>query len=198
MSKLQEAIAKYSLGAGCGVEISYGEMQRVERVKIEFSGPAAHIPSLKNAKVIGGKVPYTNPQVTARLKVMDYLYLKAITQAKVTALPSFGTAEVVVVVVCARRKVAFDTDNCLSTVRDWMEPREKKGGRGKARGWGIGLVDNDRQVKGFVFYDKDLGLNLQRSVIVIQRWDECKAKIASFISELTFDIVGAGTNQIVN
>lgn len=193
----QELFRKYLEGAGCGIEV-FHDGKALTRIKIEFTGQAAHIPSLKNSKVIGNYVPFTNPKVMARLKVMDFVYFKALSHLGIRHLPSFGLQPVMMVLVCAKRKVAFDTDNCLTTVRDWLEPRSKLGGRGKHRGWGVGLVENDRQIRGFVFQDKDLGFKLDRSLLVVQRWTDCADKVSAFVNELAFDIMGAGACKLVN
>ena len=124
--------------------------------------------------------------------------MKAVQKSGLPALPTFGKEEVIAILICAKRKVRFDTDNCLSTIRDWMEPRLKKGGRGKPRGWGVGLVENDSQIKGFVFQDKDLGFSLDTSLLIVQRWDLCSEKVSRFVKEITYDLLGVGMSKTIN
>lgn len=202
MSKLRDALLKYSSGAGCSVEIlvrsvpGEGDRKRLERVKLEFSGPIAHIPSLKNSKLPGRN--FINPTTAARLKVMDYTYKQSIEKTGLRIPISFGNDDVALVVVCASRKVSFDTDNCLATIRDWLEPPIKKVGKGKGRGWGVGLVNNDRQVKGLALYDKDLGMKLDKSIIILQRYDKTRDKLIDFVHDAFFDISEGIEKWVVN
>lgn len=195
MSKLKDLLLKYSSGAGCAVEILL-RSGKVDRLRLELSGPIAHIPSLKNSKMPGKN--FTNPDVMARLKVMDYVYKESISKTGVHFPVSFGGEDVALIVVCARRKVAFDTDNCLATVRDWLEPSSKTVGKGRARGWGVGVVNNDRQIKGLALYDKDLGLKLEKSIIVVQRFDKTQDKLTEFVHNVFFDITEDTERWVVN
>ena len=195
MSKLKEYLLKYSSGAGCSIEVCVKE-RRLERVKLELMGPIAHIPSLKNSKVPGAN--FINPETMARIKVMDYVYKQTAAKLGITFPLTFGREDVSIVVVCAKRKVAFDTDNCLATVRDWLEPASKMVGKGRARGWGVGLVDNDRQIKGLALYDKDIGLKLDKSIVVVQRFDSTRDRLSEFVHSVFFDISEDIDKWVVN
>lgn len=195
MSKLKDSLLKYSSGAGCSVEILL-RGGRIDRLRLEFTGPIAHIPSLKNSKIPGRN--FINPDVMARLKVMDYVYKTSIAKTGVNFPVTFESEDVALIVVCARRKVSFDTDNCLATIRDWLEPPTKTVGKGRARGWGVGLIKNDKQVKGLALYDKDLGLNLDKSIIVIQRFDRTRDRLTEFVHNVFFDITEETERWVVN
>jgi hypothetical protein len=195
MSKLKESLVKYSTGAGCAVEILLKGRQ-IQRIKLELSGPIAHIPSLKNSKLPGRN--FINPDTLARLRVMDYVYKQGIMKTGLNVPVTFGKDEVALIVVCAKRKVSFDTDNCLATVRDWLEPSTKPVGKAKSRGWGIGIVDNDRQIRGMALYDKDIGLTLDKSIIVIQRFDKTRDRLTDFVHDVFFDISEEVDRWVVN
>lgn len=177
-SAMKLELAKWSVGSQIGVQIHLSDDQP-QRMVIELAGPIANIPSLKNSKLPGKN--FLNRSVLARLKVMDACYKLSLQRAKAPANISFGKEPVTVLVVCGRRKVAFDTDNCFATVRDWMEHPIKKVGKGKNRGWGVGLVENDRQIKGMAVYCKDIGLEMSNSLIVIQRHALKEVEFQNFI-----------------
>lgn len=195
MSKLKEYLLKYSSGSGCSIEL-FVKKQKIERVKLEFSGPIAHIPSLKNSKMPGKN--FTNVETMARLKVMDYVYKQSVAKSGIHFPVNFGKDDVALILICAKRKVAFDTDNCLATIRDWLEPPTKKVGKGRTRGWGVGLVDNDRQIKGIAIYDRDIGLTLDKSIVVIQRYDRTKDRMTDFVHDVFFDISEDVERWVVN
>jgi hypothetical protein len=161
----------------------------LKSLKMEIHGKAAQIPSLKNRKRHGGKVPFLDPAIKYRIRVLDYLYNKTLSQHDIPPF-SWGTQKVVLIVICARRKVSFDADNVLTTVRDWLEPSVKKFGKGagKSRGWGIGLVDNDKYITGLVFTDRDLGLNLDHTLIFMRPWSDVHSDIFSFLNKEFFGI----------
>ena len=195
MTKLSDYLSKYMYGSACAVELSirHGGLRRV---KIEFSGPAANIPSLKNSKIPGKN--FVNPSTMARIRLMDYLYENSLKKCQIPAPITFGQLPVALMLICAKRKVHFDTDNCLATVRDWLEPKTKKVGKGKQRGWGIGIVENDRQIRGFAVYDKDLGLDLKKSILIIQPYDGAKERLAEFVQSVFFDISDGDIKYLVN
>jgi hypothetical protein len=187
MSKLKAEIAKYQLNSRCHIVFFVDKDRSLTRMRMDFRGPVANIPSLKNAKLPGKN--FLAPSVIARLKVMDACFATALEMSGFKGLLSFGKKDVALVLVCGKRRVAFDTDNCLATVRDWLEPRTKKVGKAKQRGWGIGLVENDRQIRGLAVYDKDLGIRLEKSVLVVQQFDTGKQSLAQVIDGVFKEIV---------
>lgn len=196
VSKLKQEIAKWAQGSeiGIGAQMLEGKAQRVV---IELRGPIANIPSLKNSKLPGKN--FLNLSVLSRLKVMDACFKQTIAEMGNPDI-SFGADEVTCLVVCAKRKVSFDTDNVLATVRDWLEYPVKKVGKGRDRGWGIGLVDNDRQIKGLAVYCKDLGVIMEQSLIIIQRYALKKLEFQQFLETYFMEGVGAsilGSQQSV-
>ena len=166
---------------------SYNQTGTLSGLRMEIHGKAAQIPSLKNRKRHGGRVPFLDPAIKYRIRVLDYLYKKALEENRIDSL-SWGDTKVALIVICAKRKVAFDADNVLTTVRDWLEPPIKKygKGKGKSRGWGIGLVDNDKTITGLVFTGADLGLKLDSTLIFMRPWAEVQDDIFGYLNKEFF------------
>lgn len=137
----KELIAKYMASSTCSVKTWDGG---AKGITIRFYGAMANIPSLKNQRLPGKN--FTNPDVKARIAVMDLLFKQSCSSA-----PNYGKSDVFVAMVCANRPRSFDLIGCMETVQDWLEPSTKKvGKKARSRGWGIGLIDNDSQVTPFV------------------------------------------------
>jgi hypothetical protein len=112
---------------------------RCKRLHIKIMGKAAAVPSLKNAKIKGTNI--VNPRVRARLQVMTDLYN---TVAK--DVYHFGDTELFALILCSYRGRSFDEDNAMTTIKDWLESPLI---RGKNRGWGVGLTENDKYVNAY-------------------------------------------------
>ena len=138
-------------------------------VELRLSGPIADIPSLKNSKIPGTN--FLNPATLSKLKALDYAW--AVTPNR-HWFRGFGDRKVFVGVVFRNRSRAFDTDNAFATVRDWLEPRSKKVGRGSARAWGIGLIENDSQVVGFGVKADELEIETRQTSIIVADWERFK------------------------
>lgn len=110
-----------------------------EFLHIKFKGLLAHIPALKNQKVHNTNI--LRPDTKAHFALMTDLFH----QACKFKVPQYDPKiPVFCLVLCAYRKNAFDEDNVATSVRDWLEPKFI---RKKNRGWGAGIVPNDRMVK---------------------------------------------------
>lgn len=108
-------------------------------IHIRFKGSVAAIPSLKNQKIQGTNI--LRGEAKASLSLMTNLFNKATNYSP----PAWG-GEVFMLVLCAYRKNTFDEDNVMTTVKDWLEPQII---RRKDRGWGVGVVKNDRNIIGY-------------------------------------------------
>ena len=106
-------------------------------INIFLTGDIAHIPSLKNQKIQGTNI--LRPAPRAKLVAMTKLY-------EVKSPKICFDEPIHVFISCAYRPNRFDTDNVLTTVKDWLEPRFI---RQKDRGWGVGIVPNDYHVNGY-------------------------------------------------
>lgn len=122
----------------------------IESLRVSFGGSLADIPSLKNQKI-----PNTNilrPRAKAFLAAMTETYRRATKDCGFSFDPEKYVAGWMEL---SKRKVSFDEDNPCSTVKDWLEPQLIRGGD---RGWGAGIVRNDRKVLLFPI-KKGLGLD---------------------------------------
>ena len=151
-----------------------------ELMMIELSGPIARIPSLKNAnRSSATSRSFMATDVKARLRVMDDLYREKMGQLQV----SFGEIPVWVLLITGERSRAFDEDNCMACVRDWLEPSEiEKGGSRKSRGWGIGLVKNDSQVRGFAIPSSETGLPSPHTTIILRPFEAMRKSVEEFVT----------------
>ena len=135
---------------------------RLSSVRIEFQGEIARIPSLKNSKIPGKN--FINPDTLHRLKAMDALFWRAYSSEKRL---TFGSDQVVGLLVCSKRATRFDLDNCAASVKDWLEPATKR-----ARGWGVGLIDDDSQLTIFPVHAHQVGKNPSASTLILMRWED--------------------------
>lgn len=133
-------------------------------VRIEFHGELSRIPSLKNSKLPGRN--FVNPDTLQRLKAMETLYLNATAIHKGQRL-SFGDANVLGLLVCPKRKVRYDVDNCAASIKDWCEPSNKR-----RRGWGVGLINDDSALHLMAVRGDLIGLHYGFSLLVLRRWDD--------------------------
>lgn len=119
------------------VEVDSGGM--IDLIHIKLKGPIAAVPSLKNKKMKNTNI--LSADAKAKLDILSRVFEKSVN----FKIPKMS-GEVFVLVVCGYRKNAFDKDNVMTTVCDWLEPNYI---RKKYRGWGVGVIENDRDVTGF-------------------------------------------------
>jgi hypothetical protein len=146
-------------------------------IRVEFHGELARIPSLKNSKLPGRN--FVNPDVLQRLKAMETLYHHGAEIYKKKGL-AFGDREVVGVLVCPKRKVRFDLDNCAASIKDWCEPPTKR-----MRGWGVGLVNDDSRLNVLAVRAEHVGLEINYSLLVLRRWSDVSRSFRQWFSAFT-------------
>ncbi len=152
-----------------------------EQIQIELYGELARIPSLKNSKIPGKN--FTNPDVTARIKAMDFWFTEAMKRAGISWI-RFGDEQLAVIVICAKRSRSFDPIGCAETICDWLEPASKPVGRqGKGRGWGVGLTNNDRFITPIAIHSHQTGLELSHSVVIVRPWRGVREQFLNFITQ---------------
>lgn len=159
--------AKYVENSRVDVVFS-GFVEDPTQVHIEFHGELARIPSLKNSR--HPKFPGVNPDVQARLDAMTQLY-HAETRGGGPSWPP-GT-KVAGILLCADRSRSFDVDNCATTIKDWLEPHSKIVGtkNKRARGWGAGVVDDDKHVRILPFLQSDIvGAPREHTTLILKPW----------------------------
>lgn len=160
----------------CKVDLREHE-GRLVSASIQFTGLAANIPSMKNSKIPGRN--FINNDYKCHLQAMDRLYAEAAGDSSL----NFGEQDVSMMVLFACRSRSFDTDNATTTLKDWLEPRTKKvGKRFKVdRGWGIGLVQDDKRVYPYAVHARMLFLDSSTTRILLCPFDKVKAKATQFI-----------------
>lgn len=155
------------------------------KLVIVVSGKLASFPAIKNSKHIlpNGRV-VINSDYQARLKALDKLFFEKSFQKNC----SFGTTPVWCSVVCGKRNVRFDADNCFSSMTDWLEPNFKiVNNKKNQRGWGVGVVEDDSQVSGICIKGVSLGLSTSDSIISVSRWVDVNIKVLDFMSSTVED-----------
>jgi len=150
---------------------------------IAFRGPVAATPCFKNNRVKGIWLP---ANVTARLKIMDTLFEEwVLTRSN---RPSFEDEQLFMVCRFAskgtRRGTNFDSDNALSTIKDWLEPNIKNG---RNRGWGVGLTENDRLIRGYSETKDKTEDTAHITEIAIHRYGEVQHYASNFIKNIIDD-----------
>lgn len=155
---------------------------RLISLSIQFEGDAARIPNLKSNKMPGHS--FVNPETVARLVAMDKLYLDAWRSTGLDC--NFGDDAVFITLFNGRRSCQFDVDNCLVTLRDWLEPPTKKVGTAhKFRGWGVGAINNDSSARGISLKWSDLDLDFDFTYIEITRLSAAREHLSDFLGKMT-------------
>lgn len=170
-------VEEVTRGSECFVypHIENGELKKLY---IELRGVASHVPALKNNR--NPRFPGIDPKVLSRIKAMDQLYKQVIGKSEyrfnseVFALIGFGH----------RGGRSFDLDNSLTTVKDWLEPAEKiVGVKSKTkRGWGVGVVENDSQIRAWGYLLTDIGITDQITIIELMSWDIAREEFVNSIA----------------
>lgn len=132
-------------------------------VRIDLCGALARIPSLKNSKMPGKN--FLNPETLRRLRAMDTLYQHAALPYRGRALAFKDEEQVVGLLICSKRAVRFDLDNCAASIKDWCEPHDTRN-----RGWGVGLIGDDAKFTVFPIRAEQSGKELHKSTLIIRRW----------------------------
>lgn len=121
------------------MDISLKMLDDGPRYMLSIKGTAANIPSLKNAKLPGKN--FLNSSVRNQLQALTWLFNCQLN--KFGHFPRYKNTNVFMMVVLGNKSKLIDDDNCLASLRDWLEPPTKNN---KDRGWGIGLVNSDRYI----------------------------------------------------
>lgn len=176
----RQAVQEYKNNSRINVAASAPGAPRL--LQIELHGELAQLPNIKNSRLItrsGQSI--IKPDSRARLIAMTQLYID-LTYGQAPA--PFGKEEIHVTVICAKRPRTFDPIGCLESVQDWLEPATYLSrGQVKDRGWGIGLIENDRHITGYALHSRALGYNADHSTILITPLNEIRAGVIRFISE---------------
>lgn len=171
--KLYYELAPKSL---CATTI-VGEYLNPSLVHIRLAGPIANIPSLKNQKIKGTNILRDEAKVI--LTLMTAAFFKSVSNMPLMFSPK---VEIAVVALLAYRKVAFDEDNVLTSIRDWLEPRFI---RKRDREWGIGIIPNDRVVNSFAVKKRKTAPDAHITDIFLRPLNSVRSARDRFLSEVT-------------
>jgi hypothetical protein len=172
----RERIANLITGSEMFATAYWEHDGRLAWVHIELRGKLAAIPSIKNQRFNG--IPNTTN--VDKVKALEFLFRHEMEKQGVAA---FGDAPVFVSLLIGKKGRRSDPDNALTTVKDWLEPREKPVGRKKhSRGWGVGVVNNDSQITGFACRAADVGLPDECTTIDIIPVERVREKILTLIA----------------
>jgi hypothetical protein len=177
MSKLDAIVNDLVINSRMRISFNADWTGALKNMVIRLDGAAARIPSLKNAKLPGKN--FINPDVTARLRALDALYAGVIGHKR----PSFGKQLVWMTLILGARKSSYDSDNCYAAVCDWLEPHSKIVG-GKARGWGAGIVPNDKLICGLHIPADYLGLVGTHTTILLERLEDVRVPLGAFLETM--------------
>lgn len=163
---------------------SPSELSRTSYLEIRIYGLLANLPSLKNGKLPGKNI--LQPKTRAKLIALTELWEEGPAWKKDWA--KFGKEEVFVLLVLAQGS-RVDRDGAESTIRDWLEPRDKQVGQKKKkdRGWGIGVVDDDKRITAQTLRASQLGLQQVYTRIIVQPLSQVDRPIGTFIAAITKD-----------
>lgn len=178
----QELMQDYLANSDMGIKIENDWTGNPLKLVIVLRGKLASLPSIKNSKrmTADGHL-IINSDYRARLKALDALFFQKIGNRNF----AFGKTPVWCSVVCGKRKVRFDSDNCFSSITDWLEPSVKGvKNQAKQRGWGVGIINDDAQLTGICLKAEHLGLLTTDTIIVVSRWIDEGIRVIDFMSSV--------------
>lgn len=161
------------------VSVSLGE-ECPQLIYIEIHGILAQIPSLKNNRQFGG----IERRTLAALEAMDKLFIDAVTEQGFKHSQLFFGEKMVHITILAGGRKTANEDNAMTTIKDWLELRTKVIGRKnkRQRGWGISLIKDDIQARGYALKAQDIGLNQAYTSISIKPWSDIQEEAFSFMT----------------
>lgn len=147
------------------IEISESEDCTV----IELHGPIAILPSMKNSNP---KPWVKNPHFEQKVGALQ--------SCLGSAQPHGMFPDKVWIMVTLGKGNRIDENAALTFICDWLEPPTKRVGRGRNqqdRGWGAGIISDDKFAKGTAIYAADLGMDDSCTRIIVTPWTEQRANL---------------------
>lgn len=136
-------------------------------LRLEWRGPLSQIPSLKNSKAVGSN--RINDSARAKLEAMDTLWFRTTINSPVRDI--FMEDYVSVILIPGTRLRNTDPLAAMQSIADWLEPASKPVGiKGKPRGWGIGLISDDKYVVPYAPPEGATGLERDFTEVIIRPW----------------------------
>lgn len=171
----KEAYADLAANSFCAAKV-IGSLKNPKLIHIKFKGPIAHIPALKNQKI-----RFTNvlrPEAKAALDLMTRSFQRSVN----FNIPQYSNdIKLFCLILCAVRKRNFDEDNVLTTIRDWLEPSWI---RKKNRGWGVGVVKNDKNINAYAVKKTNLNAEPEVTEIYIMPLDSIKESLDELLLKI--------------
>lgn len=145
-------------------------------LRIVIRGLLARVPSLKNGKLPGSN--FLNQVTRNKLIALTILYNKTIDRPV-----TFKKKEILYCCVLLPNKSRIDEDNGYASIKDWLEPSLKAE---KERGWGIGVVENDKYLTGEARYAERIDVKTECCEIVVRKYSDVKEKSKAFLTFARF------------
>lgn len=169
--------AYYENAQGSRCNALFSSYNNPNFIKITLTGPIAKVPSLKNQKIQNTNV--LRPEAKAKLALMTDLFRHACAMK----VPRYEkSVELFCYVSFAHRTRSFDEDNAATTIKDWLEPSFI---RKKERGWGVGIIENDKAVKIFTAKKQKSDKDSDKTEIFIRPYLVVKEFEDQFIKAVT-------------
>lgn len=145
-------------------------------LRIAIKGLLAKLPSLKNGKMPGKN--FLNLQTKYKLVALTHFFNK-----RIDRVVKFKPKETLYCFVMLPNGSRLDEDNGYASVKDWLEPRFKAK---KDRGWGIGVVENDRYITGEARHAERLDIKTECAEIILRPYSDVKEKSIKFLNFARF------------
>lgn len=172
LKSVREEYERFLFGSNCHVNILQ-EVNGQQSLQIMFVGALSKIPSLKNSKIPGKN--FISNKAQGQLKAMTDLFKHSLCNR---TAPKFDEDIFVSVIIGAGSRV--DEDNGFAAIKDWLEPKSKN-----ERGWGIGLVDDDKVITGYAIHGKRIGVEISPTIITVRPYQAHKEVVANFVSRMS-------------
>ncbi len=170
-------------GSEMFVSVSLGS-EHPKLIYIELHGILAQIPSLKNSSHQFGGISIRE---LSAIKAMDRMFIESVKQQGFTQKQlSFGNQMIhIALIVGSGARATSNEDNAMTTIKDWVEvPTKIVGGKKKGfRGWGIGLIKDDIQARGYPLKHSDIGVNQTCTSISIRPWTDVQTDAVNFMAQ---------------
>ena len=157
-----------------------------ESLIIEVTGELANIPKLKQSRKAFGNRVVTDPNFLEKMEALDRLWMIA-RHGK----PKLNLGKAFLSMAMILTSKAYDSDaiSSIETVMDWFESpfKTKRDGKPFNRGWGIGIIDNDRQITPLPLHSGDVGPLSESTTILIRPFSAVREELARLVAVHYFD-----------
>lgn len=181
-----ERIDRYVRGSEIMTVASPHDSTTPNALHIEIHGDLAVVPKLKqNYRSGKGGRFHVDSKFLEQMAALDRLW-KAEREGKPAI--HYGDTHIHMQIVCSSRERG-DPRNVAETIADWLEGRMKfkRNGEEIDRGWGIGLIDDDKHITCHALYGWQFGLSNDCTIISIRPWELIHEAAVNFRKEHYLD-----------